>query len=100
VTLPRQVVEFPSYQEALADSAPPQTSAEAWLSRAAILDAGDTPAAVRAIRRRGSLTAGTGFQPTYQAPRSPAHLLDGQMLSWLASNPPDASGLRRWTRRQ
>jgi hypothetical protein len=53
-----QVVGFPSYQEALADSAPPETTAEAWLSRAAILDAGDTPAAVRAIRRRGSLTAG------------------------------------------
>jgi len=87
VTLPSQVVEFLSYQEALADSAPPETTAEAWLSRAAILDAGDTPAAVRAIRRRGSLTAGTGFQPTYQAPRSPAHRLDGQMLSWLASKP-------------
>lgn len=66
---------------------PPETTTDAWLSRAAILDAGGTPAAVRAIRRRGSLTAGTGFQPTYQAPRSPAHLLDGQMLSWLASKP-------------
>jgi hypothetical protein len=87
VTLPSHVAEFPSYQEALADSAPPQTTAEAWLSRAAILDAGDTPAAVRAIRRRGSLTAGTGFQPTNQASRSPAHRLDGQMLSWLASKP-------------